>query len=157
MLSASEQCWGRLAFGIQAPITRGRFRHVSNLCHDDSRVVIWELDARKRERLSLIRGSLLGRTLRPQWCLQMYFDGRSDENEQCGIGGMKPRNKTALTHFLIFFFFSFLVTVFQQLSSHYTLHLISHSNSPSPSSAFCRPLSFHLYGLSTFLPCLRSI
>lgn len=110
----------------------------------------------EKERLSLIRGFLLGRTLRPQWCLQMYFDGRSDENEQCGIGGMKARNKTALTHFLIFVF-SFLVTVFQQLSSNYSLHLISHFNSPSPSSAFCRPLSFHLYGLSTLLPCLRPI
>lgn len=66
VLSASKRCWGRLVFGIQAAVNKGRFRHVSNLCHGNSRFVIGELDGRKREWLSLSHGSLLGRTLRPQ-------------------------------------------------------------------------------------------
>lgn len=52
MPGASEQCLGWLAFGIRAPVIGEQSRHASNHRHDDSRVVIWELDA-KKERASV--------------------------------------------------------------------------------------------------------
>lgn len=70
------------------------FWYNNNLCRDNclrglSRVVIGELDGRKREWLSVIRGSLLGRALRPQACLHVCRDGRSDANEIWQSRGMK--------------------------------------------------------------------
>lgn len=72
------------------PSPGGRFRHVGNHRRDD--MSCCQLGTR-------CRGSLPGRTWRPQWCLQTDCDGRSEDNEHCGTGGMKQRSKNRFDTF----------------------------------------------------------